>query len=174
MATLVKGTFPMSTTQMTETAPPEGLPLNETSEVVEQIRQALAETIVTQMKAQNFHWNVTGMAFGSLHELFEEIYKDHFAAVDDLAERARALGAAVDGRFATFLDASEVEECEGQKSAREMVEILAADQRRLSATLRELADIAEHHEDVVTNDMAIERAGIHDKFAWMLAAHTVR
>jgi starvation-inducible DNA-binding protein len=163
----------MSRTHMTETAPPEGLPLKDTGEVIQNLRQALAETIVTQMKAQNFHWNVTGMSFGSLHELFEEIYKDHFEAVDELAERARALGAPVDGRFASFLEISEVEESDAQRPARDMVDTLAADQRRLSATLRELAEVAESHQDMVTNDLALERAGIHDKFAWMLAAHTV-
>ena len=89
---------------------PEGLPLKETSAIVDQLRIALAETIVTQMKAQNFHWNVTGMSFGSLHELFEKIYKDHFKATDDLAERVRALGAPVDGRYVTFLDTSEIDE----------------------------------------------------------------
>lgn len=154
-----------------KTPAPEGLPLKDTSEIVEQLRIALAETIVTQMKAQNFHWNVTGMSFGSLHELFEKIYKDHFKATDDLAERIRALGASVDGRYATFVETSEIEESKAGMSAKQMVDTLAADQRRLSSTLRDLADVADQHDDLVTNDMAIERAGTHDKFAWMLAAH---
>ena len=151
--------------------PPEGLPLKDTSEIVDQLRIALAETIVTQMKAQNFHWNVTGMSFGSLHELFEKIYKDQFKASDHLAERVRALGESVDGRYATFLETSEVVETKGPMSAKQMVEAMAADQRMLSSTFRELADIADQHDDLVTNDMAIDRAGTHDKFAWMLAAH---
>ncbi len=150
---------------------PDGLPLKETSDIVEQLRISLAETIITQMKAQNFHWNVTGMSFGSLHELFEKIYKDHFKATDHLAERVRALGASVDGRYATFLETSEVVETKGPMSAKQMVEAMAADQRMLSSTFRELADIADQHDDLVTNDMAIDRAGTHDKFAWMLAAH---
>jgi starvation-inducible DNA-binding protein len=159
------------TATKTKTPAPEGLPLKETSEIVDQLRIALAETIVTQMKAQNFHWNVTGMSFGSLHELFEKIYKDHFKATDDLAERIRALGAPVDGRYVTFLETSEIEESKTAMSAKQMVDALATDQRRLSSTLRDLADIADQHDDLVTNDMAIERAGTHDKFAWMLAAH---
>ena len=144
---------------------------NVSGEVLDCLRQALADTAVAQMKAQNFHWNVTGMSFGSLHELFEDIYKDHFKAADRLAERMRALGAPVDGRFRTFLDTSAIEEREASIPAREMVDLLAADERRLSATLRKLADVAERNDDPVTNDMAVARAGEHDKLAWMLAAH---
>lgn len=144
---------------------------NSDQEVIAGLGRALAETAVAQMKAQNFHWNVTGMSFGSLHELFEDVYKDHFKAADRLAERMRALGAPVDGRFATFLADSAVAESEASIPARAMIEVLAADERRLAATLRELAEVAERHDDGVTNDIALERAGRHDKFAWMLAAH---
>lgn len=150
---------------------PEGLASNSAAEIVEKLAVAVAETFVAQMKAQNFHWNVTGMAFGPLHDLFGKIYTEHFAAADDLAERIKALGGHADGRFAQFLKASSIKESEGNLSAKEMIEALRDDQRVLSTTLRELAEIAEKHDDMVTNDMAIARAEAHDKFAWMLAAH---
>ncbi|MEM9726524.1 MAG: DNA starvation/stationary phase protection protein [Pseudomonadota bacterium] len=135
------------------------------------LTKALAETTVTTQKAQNFHWNVTGMAFGPLHALFQEIYEDHFEGQDDLAERLRALGAHVDGRYAAYLKLSAVDESDGKLAAEKMIEALAEDQETLSATMQALAAVAEKNDDVVTNDLAINRAEKHDKFAWMLRAH---
>ena len=65
--------------------------------IVDALNQAVAETTVTTMLAQNFHWNVTGMAFGPLHDLFQRIYEDHFQAQDDLAERIKAIGGHAQG-----------------------------------------------------------------------------
>lgn len=141
------------------------------AEIVEALHQSLAETTVATLKAQNFHWNVTGMSFGALHALFEEIYTDHFKAQDELAERVKGLDGHADGRYAEFLKRSAILEVKGEKSAKDMVATLKSDQETLSATLRALAELAEQHGDVVTNDLAIERADAHDKFAWMLRAH---
>lgn len=143
------------------------------AEIAEGLMQALSETAVATVKAQNFHWNVTGMAFGSLHELFEEIYEDHFEAQDDLAERMRALEAHVDGRMSEFLKRSVIKDMDGRISAQQMIEAMKNDEETLSATLRALAELAEKHGDIVTNDLAIQRAEEHDKFAWMLRAHLV-
>ena len=111
------------------------------------------------------------MAFGPLHALFQEIYEDHFSAQDRLAERIKALGGHADGRFAKALETATTIECDGAISATEMVERIAADQADLSTALRELASLTDDAGDLVTNDMAIERADIHDKFAWKLNAH---
>lgn len=140
-------------------------------EIVEGFTQALAETAVTTLKAQNFHWNVTGMAFGPLHELFQKIYEDHFVAQDVLAERVKMLGAHAEGRYSVYLERSAVTESDGKLTAEQMVAMLAADQRTLSATMRSLALVAERHGDMVSNDLAIERSHVHDKFAWLLSAH---
>ncbi len=140
-------------------------------DIIEGLTQSLAETAVLTMKAQNYHWNVTGMAFGPLHELFQEIYEDHFEAQDDLAERIKALDGHAEGRHSEYLKRSAISECDGHKSDKEMVAALKADQETVSATLRALAERAEKQGDVVTNDLAIERASKHDKFAWMLGAH---
>ncbi|MEO1331495.1 MAG: DNA starvation/stationary phase protection protein [Pseudomonadota bacterium] len=141
------------------------------AEIVQGLTKSLAETSVATMKAQNFHWNVAGMAFGPLHALFQEIYEDHFTGQDELAERVKALGAHAEGRYAEYLKLSAIEESDGHLSAEAMVKALAADQATLSSTLRALAMVADKHEDVVTNDLAIERADKHDKFAWILNAH---
>jgi starvation-inducible DNA-binding protein len=150
---------------------PEGLASNSATEIVEKLTVALAETAVTQMKAQNFHWNVTGLAFGPLHDLFGKIYTEHFTAFDEVAERVKALGGHAEGRFAEYLKISSVKESDGRLSSTDMIAALRDDQRKLSATFRQLAEIAEKHDDMVTNDMAIARAEAHDKFAWMLGAH---
>ena len=76
--------------------------------VAQAIYQCVAETAVTTMMAQNFHWNVTGMAFGPLHALFQEIYEDHFQAQDELAERIRSIGYKVDGRLSAMINISKV------------------------------------------------------------------
>ncbi len=140
-------------------------------DIIEGLTQSLAETAVLTMKAQNYHWNVTGMAFGALHDLFQEIYEDHFEGQDDLAERIKALDGHAEGRHSEYLKRSAVSECDGHKSDKEMVAALKSDQETVSATLRALAERAEKQGDIVTNDLAIERASKHDKFAWMLGAY---
>lgn len=132
---------------------------------------ALAETTIATLKSQNYHWNVTGPMFGSLHALFQEIYEDHFEAQDLLAERLRAQGEHVDGRYSEFLKVSAIHECPGKIPALKMLSNLADDQRMLSDSLKKLAKVADEIGDVVTSDMAIQRAGIHNKFEWMLRAH---
>ena len=141
------------------------------AEIIEALQQSLAETAVATLKAQTFHWNVTGMSFGALHELFEKVYRDHFDAQDELAEQVKALDGHADGRYSEFLKRSAITESDAKISAKAMVEALKSDQETLSATLRALAELSEQHGDVVTNDMAIERAHVHDKFAWILRAH---
>jgi starvation-inducible DNA-binding protein len=144
---------------------------NAKAEIIEALTQAMAETSVAQQKAQNFHWNVEGMAFGPLHELFGKIYEDHFAAMDELAERVKALGGHAEGRYGEYLRRSAIKESDGRLSDKKMLAELAADERRLSATERALAAIAAEHDDIVTADLATTRAEAHDKLAWMLAAH---
>lgn len=154
---------------MTQTA--QQLSVSTKDAVCAALNQSLAETAVTTMLAQNFHWNVTGMAFGSLHDLFQTIYEDHFAAQDDLAERVRALGGHAEGQLAVMLKRSKVAEHDGQASAEQMVEKLAQAQETLAATLAGTASVAEENGDLLTQDLAIGRARSHEKFAWMLRAH---
>jgi starvation-inducible DNA-binding protein len=139
--------------------------------IAEALNQSLAETTVATMLAQNFHWNVTGMAFGPLHQLFQTIYEDHFAAQDDLAERIRAIGGHAEGHLASMLKRSKVNEHTGKAPAEDMLRALLAAQETLAATLSGAAAVAEQNGDLLTQDLAIERGHAHEKFAWMLRAH---
>ena len=139
--------------------------------IAEALNQCIAETVVTTMLAQNFHWNVTGMSFGPLHALFQEIYEDHFQAQDDLAERVKAIDMHADGRLAAMLERSKVEDAEGRPGHREMLSILLDAEETLAATLASAGALAAEHGDTLTEDLAIERGQIHEKFAWMLRSH---
>ena len=144
--------------------------------VAEALYQCIAETTVTTMMAQNFHWNVTGMAFGPLHALFQEIYEDHFTAQDDLAERIRTIGHAVDGRLHSMIGASKVVEDESgaAKTDIEMIASLAEAERTVAATLSGASDIAARNGDKLTEDLCVERGRVHEKFAWLLESHLAR
>lgn len=154
---------------MTETA--AALSPDAKTQIVEALTQSVAETVVTTMLAQNFHWNVTGMAFGPLHEMFQNIYEDHFTAQDDLAERVKALNAHAEGTLAAMLKRSKVSEFEGKATAKEMIEMMLAAQETLAATLAGAGELAAEHGDTLTEDLCIARGQTHEKFAWFLRAH---
>ena len=141
------------------------------SQIAEALNQCVAETAVTTMLAQNFHWNVTGMAFGPLHALFQEIYEDHFTAQDDLAERIKALGAHAEGTLAGMLKRSKVSEFEGTASDREMLQMLLTAQETIAETLAGAGQLAADQGDTLTEDLCIARGQTHEKFAWMLRSH---
>lgn len=154
---------------MTQTA--EQLTPSAKEAICEALNQAMAETVVTTMLAQNFHWNVTGMASGPLHALFQQIYEDHFTAQDDLAERVKALGGHAEGQLAAMLKRSKVAEHDGHAKAEAMIEALAKAQDTVAATLAGTASIAEEHGDLLTQDLSIGRGQVHERFAWLLRAH---
>ena len=139
--------------------------------IVEALNQAIAETAVTTMLAQNFHWNVTGMAFGPLHDLFQKIYEDHFKAQDDLAERIKAIGGHAEGSLAGMVKRSKVSEHNGIASDTDMIKILANAQEIIAQTLIGVSDIASKEADKLTEDLCVNRAREHQKFAWMLKSH---
>lgn len=154
---------------MTQTA--MALSTDARTEIVDALNQSVAETAVTTMLAQNFHWNVTGMAFGPLHELFQQIYEDHFTAQDDLAERIKALKAHAEGTLAGMLARSKVKEHDGHATDKEMIETMQAAQETLAATLAGAGEIAAQHGDTLTEDLCIARGQTHEKFAWFLRSH---
>ncbi|QFT62882.1 starvation-inducible DNA-binding protein [Roseivivax halotolerans] len=154
---------------MTETA--QSLSTDANTQIAEALNQCVAETVVATMLAQNFHWNVTGMAFGPLHALFQEIYEDHFTGQDDLAERIRALDMHAEGTLAGMLKRSKVNEAEGAPDDKAMIKQLKDAQETLAETLAGAGEIAAKHGDTLTEDLCIERGRTHEKFAWMLRAH---
>ena len=154
---------------MTQTA--VALSTDARAEIAEALNQAVAETVVTTMLAQNFHWNVTGMAFGPLHEMFQTIYEDHFAGQDDLAERIKALDAHADGTLAGMLKRSKVTEHDGTATDVEMLRKLMDAELTLATTLAGAGELAAAHGDTLTEDLCIARGQIHEKFVWMLRSH---
>jgi len=139
--------------------------------IADALNQAVAETVVTTMLAQNFHWNVTGMSFGPLHDLFQAIYEDHFTAQDDLAERVKALGGHAEGVLAGMIKRSKVAEAEGVPAAEEMIRLMKEAQETLAETIVGAGELAAKHGDTLTEDLCIARGQTHEKFAWMLRAH---
>ncbi len=144
---------------------------NAQSAVADALNQCVAETVVATMLAQNFHWNVTGMAFGPLHELFQKIYEDHFDAQDELAERIKAIDMHADGELSGMLARSKVKEADGRQSSRDMIRLMLEAQQTLAGTLANTAYLAAEHGDGLTEDLAIERGKVHEKFAWFLRSH---
>lgn len=139
--------------------------------IAEALNQCVAETCVTTMLAQNFHWNVTGMAFGPLHDLFQKIYEDHFVAQDDLAERVRALNEYAEGTLAGMIKRSKVAEQSGKATAVEMIQMMLVAQETLASSLAGAGQIAAEAGDTLTEDLCIARGQTHEKFAWFLRSH---
>ncbi|PTX54197.1 starvation-inducible DNA-binding protein [Litoreibacter ponti] len=154
---------------MTQTA--AALDSNSRAAIVDALNQSVAETTVTTMLAQNFHWNVKGMSFGPLHALFQEVYEDHFTAQDDLAERIKALNGHAEATLAGMLKRSKVQEHEGTATDKEMLAAMLEAQETLAGTLASAGALAAEHEDSLTEDLCIARGQTHEKFAWMMRAH---
>lgn len=139
-----------------------------TSNMIDGLSCLLADTYLLYLKTQNFHWNVTGPNFASLHHLFEQQYTQLSEAVDLLAERIRALNAVAPGSFAEFLKLTSLEEAEDGLNASDMVAALMKDHETMAATVNRMIHAAQEDDDEVTVDMLIERKTEHDKNVWML------
>ena len=132
------------------------------------LNKLLADSYLLYLKTQNYHWNVTGNMFQSLHTLFEEQYLEQAAAIDVVAERIRALGEYAPGSFAAFSKVSSIKEETAIPSADEMIHNLVQGNEAVVTTAREIVALADECEDDVTTDLMIERMQIHEKNAWML------
>lgn len=145
-----------------------GLGETERKEVADKLARLLADTYTLYLKTHGYHWNVTGPMFRSLHLMFEEEYMEMRDAVDEIAERIRALGYDAPGSYSEFADLSSVEDEPGTPEAMEMVRRLVAGNETVIRTGREVVEAAEAAGDVATADLATERIEIHEKTAWML------
>lgn len=132
------------------------------------LNKLLADSYLLYLKTQNYHWNVTGPMFQSLHELFEKQYQEQAIAVDVIAERIRALGEYAPGSFAAFSKVSSIKEENAIPSAEEMIHNLIQGNEAVVTTSREIVALADDCEDDVTTDLMINRMQIHEKNAWML------
>jgi starvation-inducible DNA-binding protein len=141
------------------------------TETTEALSRLLADSYTLYLKTHNFHWNVTGPMFTTLHTLFETEYTELALAVDEIAERIRALGAVAPGSFSAFQALSKVVEAEGVPDATGMIRDLVEDQGRVVAAAKEVVRAAEAAGDDATADLGIRRIQVHEKNAWMLASH---
>ncbi len=145
---------------------------NSKAVIADKLGVVLASTYTLQLKTQNFHWNVTGPTFGTLHELFDKQYNEIFLAVDDVAERIRALGEVTPGSFAHFAKLSEIKEAPVKPPAdKVMISTLADDNEKLSKLCTEVGSFADDAGDTATGDLMNGRIKAHDKAAWMLRSH---
>ena len=128
----------------------------------------LADTYTLYVKTHNFHWNVTGRMFQALHKMFEEQYRELADAVDEVAERIRALGHPAPGTFSRFAELTSIEEEDGVPAAEEMVRQLVRGHEAVVRTARTVFASAESNDDQVTVDLLTERMQVHEKTAWML------
>jgi starvation-inducible DNA-binding protein len=141
------------------------------SEVVESLERLLASSYTLYLKTHNFHWNVKGPMFTTLHTLFELEYTELALAVDAIAERIRSVGAPAPGTYAAFQELSAVKERPGVPSAKEMLKELVRDQTIVADTAREVLRAAAAAGDDASEDLAVQRIQVHEKNAWMLRSH---
>lgn len=139
--------------------------------IAHQLSRVLADSYMLYLKTHNYHWNVTGELFHSLHEQFEEQYTELATAVDEIAERIRALGHRAPGTFKEFQTLTSINEEEDEPKALEMVRRLALGNEQVLRTAREALKPANEAEDEATVDLLTERLHVHSKTAWMLRSH---
>ena len=128
----------------------------------------LADSYTLYLKTHNFHWNVTGVMFQTLHTMFEEEYTELATAVDEIAERIRALGHFAPGSYKAYLKLANVEEADGVPEAKEMIRQLVSAHEAVAKTARSVFPAAEDGNDEVTADLLTQRMQVHEKTAWML------
>ena len=136
--------------------------------ISEGLTRFLADTYALYLKTQNFHWNVRGPEFYSLHILFEKQYEDLAGAVDEIAERIRALGFYAEASFASFQKMTSIKGEEKVLNAKEMLASLIEGHETLIRNVRKVAEIADQERDFATVDMIGRRLGAHEKMAWFL------
>lgn len=148
-----------------------GIPEDARREIAQGISRLLADTYTLYLKTHNFHWNVTGPMFNTLHLMFEQQYTEMATAVDQIAERIRALGFNAPGSYAEFIKLTSIREEPGATEApdwREMVRQLVVGNEAVCRSARRAIDVADDGDDEPTEDLLIQRLQTHEKYAWML------
>lgn len=139
--------------------------------IAEGLSHLLADTYTLYLKTHNFHWNVTGPMFQALHLMFEKQYTELAEAVDEIAERMRALGHFAPGSYREFAKLSKIKEAEGVPGAMEMIRQLVEGHEAVVRTARDLFPTADDCCDEATADLLTQRIQLHEKSAWMLRSH---
>jgi starvation-inducible DNA-binding protein len=145
-----------------------GIPEPQREEIAKGLSRLLADTYTLYLKTHNFHWNVTGPMFSTLHTLFETQYTELWAAVDEIAERIRSLDEYAPGSYSDFAKLSSIHEAGGVPPAREMIVQLLEGHEAVARTARSVYPVAEKGADEGTLDLLTGRLKLHEKTAWML------
>ena len=139
-------------------------------QIVQGLSQLLADTFSIYIKTHNFHWNVSGPMFVTLHTLFEQQYTELALAIDIIAERIRALGAFAPGSFKAFQELTSIPDMEDIPDALTMIALLLEDNETIIKTARSIIPLADKAYDTPTADLATARILVHEKTAWMLTS----
>lgn len=145
-----------------------GIATEDRRSIVDGLSRLLADTYTLYLKTHNFHWNVTGPMFQTLHLMFETQYTELAAAVDLVAERIRALGSPAPGTYGHFSRLTSIEEPDGVPTAEEMIRQLVQDHETVTRTARSMFKAVDQANDEPTADLLTQRMQIHEKTAWML------
>jgi starvation-inducible DNA-binding protein len=143
----------------------------QSQKVAEAAGKLLADSYTLYLKTHNYHWNVVGPMFTTLHTLFETQYQELALAVDEIAERIRAVGHPSPGSYKEFAALTGIAEGQPDTKAEEMIRQLAADQLTVAASAKALIDAGEGAGDDVSVDLGVRRMEVHEKNAWMLSSH---
>lgn len=145
-----------------------GINEQDRQDIAQGLSKLLADTYTLYLKTHNFHWNVTGPMFQTLHLMFEAQYTELALAVDVIAERIRSLGVYAPGTYKQFAALSSIKEEDGIPKAQEMIRLLVEGQEAVVRTARSLYDVVEKANDEATADLLTQRIQLHEKTAWML------
>jgi starvation-inducible DNA-binding protein len=145
-----------------------GIPQKQRAEIAHGLSRLLADTYVVYLKTHNFHWNVEGPMFQTLHQMFMEQYTETWNAIDLIAERIRSLGEYAPGTYKEYAKLARIKETDGVPKAEQMVRLLIEGQEAVVRTARELLPLADRAHDEPTLDLLTQRMQVHEKNAWML------
>ena len=147
-----------------------GISSSERGKIADGLSHVLADAYTLYLKTHNYHWNVTGSMFNSLHAMFMDQYTEQWTALDEIAERIRALGFKAPGSYREFVALASIEETVLGDSSdwRTMVADLVVGHEAVCRTARRVLDIADDADDAPTEDLLTQRLQIHEKYAWML------
>ena len=145
-----------------------GISKKDRANIAKGLSQLLADSYTLYLMTHNFHWNVTGPQFNSLHAMFMAQYTEQWTALDQIAERIRALGHPAPGTYKEFVALASIKEVEGVPKADAMVRHLVAAQEAVARTARSLFPAVDKANDQPTADLITQRLEVHEKTAWML------
>ena len=145
-----------------------GIPAAQRARIAAGLSALLADSYTLYLMTHNFHWNVTGPMFNTLHQMFMQQYTEQWTALDQIAERIRALGHPAPGTYREFAQLASIREVDGVPSAMEMVRLLVAAQEGTARTARKLLPLVGKANDQPTADLLTQRLDVHEKTAWML------